>query len=139
MKIRILILSIFLISASAVMAQTMKIDAKKNLKTARGTVAAFMAEINSGRYEESLEFFKSDPVSSGEITLEQYRQHCDSNLTMNKQIVSLSLKEKTDPKNKLLSTVTVKIIYKDKSKAEKYVVAEKVNGIWKLTTKGSMF
>jgi len=139
MKKRILILSMFVIFASAVMAQTMKIDAKKNLKTARGTVAAFMAEINSGRYEESLAFFKSNPVSSGEITIEEYRQHCDSNLTMNRQIVSLSLKEKINKKNKLLSDVTVVITYKDKSKAEKWVMAEKVNGIWKMTTKGSMF
>jgi len=58
---------------------------------------------------------------------------------MNRQIVSLSLKEKINKKNKLLSNVTVVITYKDKSKAEKWVMAEKVKGIWKITTKGSMF
>jgi len=58
---------------------------------------------------------------------------------MNRQIVSLSLKEKINKKNKLLSNVTVVITYKDKSKAEKWVMTEKVKGIWKITTKGSMF
>jgi hypothetical protein len=121
------------------MAQTVRIDAKKNLKTARGTVAEFMAEINKGRYQESLVFFKSNPVAGGEITPEQYQQHCDSSLTKNKTIISLSLSEKTDPKNKSLSRVTIRINYKDKSKAEKWVMAEKIDGVWKMTTKGNMF
>jgi len=139
MKIRILAFLMFLVFASGIMAQTVSIDAKKNLKTARGTVAAYMADINSGRYEESLTLFKNDPVSGGEISLDQYRQHCDSNLSKNKEIVSLFLKEKIDPKNKTLSNVTVQIKYKDKSKVEKWVMVEKVNGVWKMTTKGSMF
>lgn len=125
--------------SAVVMAETVKIDAKRNLKTARGTVAAFMAEINGGRYQESLLFFKSDPVGSGEISLKQYQQHCDSNLTRNRGIVSLTLSEKADPANKSLSKVTLRINYKDKTKTEKWVMAEKIEGVWKMTTKGSMF
>lgn len=139
MRIRILAFSMFLFFTTGIIAQTVSIDAKKNLKTARGTVTAYMADINSGRYQESLALFKSDPVSGGEITFEQYQQHCDKNLTNNKEIVSLNLKEKIDSKNKALVKVTVQIRFKDKSKIEKWVMAEKVNGVWKITTKGSMF
>lgn len=129
-------LSAFIFGANA---QTFKMNNKRDLKTAKGVAVTFFRDINRGKYEESLTLFKNDPVAANELSLEEYKSFVDENITNGRKIkkVFLTEKEVEDNENQLEYTIT--IYYKDKSEKEKWVIVEKVEGVWKLTTRGSLF
>jgi len=129
-------LSAFIFGANA---QTFKMNNKRDLKTAKGVAVTFFRDINRGKYEDSLTLFKNDPVAANELSLEEYKRFVDENITNGRKIKKIFLTEKDVEDNENQLEYTITIFYKDKSEKEKWVVVEKVEGVWKLTTRGSLF
>ncbi len=130
------ILSAFIFGANA---QTFKMNNKRDLKTAKGVAVTFFRDINRGKYEDSLTLFKNDPVAANELSLEEYKRFVDENITNGRKIKKIFLTEKDVEDNENQLEYTITIFYKDKSEKEKWVIVEKVEGVWKLTTRGSLF
>ncbi|MBP7553060.1 MAG: hypothetical protein KA885_06505 [Spirochaetes bacterium] len=129
-------LSAFIFGANA---QTFKMNNKRDLKTAKGVAVTFFRDINRGKYEDSLTLFKNDPVAANELSLEEYKRFVDENITNGRKIKKIFLTEKDVEDNENQLEYTITIFYKDKSEKEKWVIVEKVEGVWKLTTRGSLF
>lgn len=132
----LIIFTTFLFGANA---QSFKMNNKRDLKNAKGVVVTFFRDINRGKYEESLTLFKNDPVAANELSLEEYKSFVDDNITNGGKIKTIYLTEKEVEDNGAQLEFTITIDYKDKSSKEKWVIVEKVEDVWKLTTRGSLF
>lgn len=107
--------------------------------TAKWVVASFFDNINTGEYEKSLELFVTSPVTAGEISLEQYIGFVNQSLSNNKSITKIGLIEEAVEETTEQLKITVQITYGDGSEASKWVICQQVEGVWKMTTRGSMF
>jgi len=107
--------------------------------TAKWVMATYLDDINKGEYEKSLLYFLNNPVASGELSMEDYIAFADNSITKQKTIKTIALSEKasTDIENTI--EMNMEITYSDGSNASKWLQIQQVDGIWKLTTRGSLF
>lgn len=107
--------------------------------TAKWEVATFIQNMNSGKYDEALLQFSVNPVANGDISLDEFKVFADGNVTKNCTITSLTLTETPEEFDSNVIKVDIIINYADGSTHNCWVNAEKVDEVWKVTTRGSLF
>lgn len=118
--------------------QTIKINSKIDMNSPKGVLIAFLNAINNDKYEESLDLFNKNPVESGDIGFDEFKDYSKSNISNNRSIVSLNFTDIADVTTDIVK-ITFLINYKDKTSRSKWVNLKKVDGNWKLTITGSLF
>lgn len=107
--------------------------------TSKWVIASYLDKLNNGEYEQSLLFFLNPPVANGELTMNEYVAFADNSLTKQKTISAISLSEKVVAEINNTIEMYIEFTYLDGSNASKWVQMQQADGIWKLTTRGSLF
>jgi len=107
--------------------------------TSKWVMASYLDELNKGEYEKSLLHFLNNPVESRELNMNDYIAFADNSITNKKTIDSITLNDNVVADVENTIEMQLEITYSDGSKASKWVQMQQVDGIWKLTTRGSLF
>ncbi len=101
-------------------------------------LGTFFTLINEGKYEESLNLFKNNPVGPSKMQMQEYTEYINY-ISKDKTIISVDLSHVPAEDMENAVEVTSVIWYKDGTGVSKWVIVETVDGKWQLTTRGSLF
>ena len=107
--------------------------------SAQWEVATFIQNINSGKHEEALKQFRVNPLENEEITVEEFKNFTSERITKGNTVTAIELTETPEEFDPNMIRVNVNFTYSDGSAQTLWVDAQNIDGVWKITTRGSMF
>lgn len=137
MKRLIVILSMFALVSTGCRSS---FSSKYQKDTPSWAVAKFVENLNAGKYDEAVKLLNVNPIENGAIDAEDFKTYVDDCITkhcsVDKATVTGETPEDFDPET---IKVDISLIFTDGSVKAAWVDAERVDGIWKVTTRGTLF